>query len=196
LSLAACRAREPGDRQEPSNQPKASHESVESTTVSFQQPPELPTEIQRILADSLPGFVLWTMDHYEGSLQSWLTQTHLDTPWQVLADFNGDGVQDAVVDGHIDRRALRVALVSDRTGYRFMRLRSDSLSDLDVYSSIVYLAPVKPGTIDTLACDSGPYCEDAPFHLTHDGFEEIFFGKGSSVYYWARDSFAASVTSD
>jgi hypothetical protein len=155
---------------------------------------ELPPNMRAILEDSIPVFVPWTMDHYDGDLQSWLLHIHSKTPWLVFGDFNSDQIEDAVIEGHDASRWLRIALVSTPSSYRLMVLESGGLSDAEVYTSTVFIAPVSPGTMDTLACDT--ICEDAPFTLRADAFEVIFFEKASSVWYWTGRGFASALTSD
>lgn len=156
---------------------------------------ELPASMREVLADSIPGFVPWTMEHYAPEVQWWVAHRRLNVPWAVFGDFNSDSIQDLVMDGTDGRRSLRVALVSTGPTYHLLVLQV-----LPVYEglkSIEFLAQQAPGMIDTLACseDEGQ-CHSVPFDLAADAFQVVHYEKASSLWYWTGDGFAQSTTSD
>jgi len=149
-----------------------------------------------VLNDSLPGFVTWSMEHYDSDVQGWVGQLQ-NVPWAVFADFNRDNAPDVVMDGTDGRRALRVALVSTDASYRLLVLESMLLSEQLLHDSIEFLTYQAPGLLDTLACnDPDGMCRPAPFRLSADAFQVAWFEKASSLWYWTGDKFERALTSD
>jgi hypothetical protein len=156
---------------------------------------KLSTAMRRILDDSVPDFVPWTMEHYADEVRWWVRQSQPQPPWAVIGDFNRDSVQDLVIDGTDGRRDLRIALVSNGETFRVFFLKAAPLGQQRV-QSIEFLAYQEPTTVDSLACDNGDQCHPVGFHLTADAFQVVFYEKASSVWYWTGSGFASATTSD
>ncbi|MEO1596883.1 MAG: hypothetical protein AAFS02_16705 [Pseudomonadota bacterium] len=112
---------------------------------------------------------------------------------EIIADFDGNGVDDAVrVLSNADRtRHILVASLNSGTP-------SYQLIQFKLNMDGVGLRPVAAGTYDTVCGKGygGNACKDEPRHavqLTNPGFEIVFWEKASSIYYW--DSLAATFRS-
>jgi hypothetical protein len=117
-------------------------------------------------------------------------------PYAVIADFNGDGRRDVVLDGQSPTRIRRIVLLSDRTGFRALLLGDqprDAGPEVPPGSGqrTIYLSYVAPGRID-----SSPELEDSAMVLQHDAFEVGYWEQAAVVYYWNGRTFAEYVTGD
>ncbi len=151
----------------------------------------LPAPMAQLLADSVPGFEPWPLAHYDRDLRAWYVVSHRSAPSAVIGDFNGDGVQDLVMEGHDGHRGLRLCLLSVGDAFRLIVL--DSLpydpTAPDARNSITYLAFRGPGRIGTNYTDS-------TMVLRADGFEVGYFEKAAVLYYWNGKEFAPLQTAD
>ncbi|HYB99750.1 MAG TPA: hypothetical protein VEC57_11530 [Candidatus Limnocylindrales bacterium] len=50
---------------------------------------------------AVPGFEVEALASYDADVQRYYRITGRQVPWAVVADFDGDGAQDVVVDGHV-----------------------------------------------------------------------------------------------
>lgn len=70
----------------------------------------LPRRMVDAIQRALPGFEVETLDSYDADIQAGYRFTSRQAPWAVVADFDGDGVQDVVVDGHVDAVSRRLVV--------------------------------------------------------------------------------------
>jgi hypothetical protein len=151
----------------------------------------LPVPMQKVLGDSAPDFVLWPWEHYDRDLRSSYVISHRTAPSAVIGDYNGDGVQDVVMEGHDRNRMLRLCLLSRHDGFTFIVLQSlpwDS-TKLDPHTEISYLTFQGPGRIGT------NYNEEEMV-LRTDAFERITLDKAAVLYYWDGKAFVEFQTAD
>ncbi len=121
----------------------------------------------------------------------------------VVGDFNGDGVQDVVVDGDNGREGARLLIMSDGAGFRVERLhplgvvpatirrfrsqpRAADQGDLGVGQG---LSLVEPGTITS-------HWEDGPLVLSTDAFIVSHFEKAGTLYYYRNGRWHQYTISD
>jgi hypothetical protein len=118
-------------------------------------------------------------------------------PYAVIADFNGDGRSDVVIDGQSPTRIARIVLLSTASEYQGLFLEdrardtSGSSSSNGTGQRTVYLSYVAP-----LRIDSSPELEDTALVLQHEAFEVGYWEQASVLYYWDGRGFAKYTTSD
>jgi hypothetical protein len=151
----------------------------------------LPLPMAKLLEDSAPGFELWPWQHYDRDVRTVYVISHRTAPSAIIGDFNGDGVQDVVMEGHDRKRALRLCLLSHEVGFRLLILENHpwNPSALDPGTEISYLAFRAPGRIATN--DNG---EEVV--LRTDAFERVIVDKGAILYYWNGTTFVEFQTAD
>jgi hypothetical protein len=176
--------------------PSPSRDTSGPTTLdSVTAPLELPAAMDKVLKDSLPGFVAWSMAHYHPEVQSWAHQ-YRKVPWAVFGDFNRDRIVDVVADGTDGERLLRIVLMSNGPTHRLLVLRAGPLTEQVLQNSDQFLAYQQP-PIDSGSCDEQDRkCRDQALHLAIQAFEVVIFEKASVLYWWTGDRFAEEVTSD
>jgi hypothetical protein len=117
-------------------------------------------------------------------------------PYAVIADFNGDGERDIVMDGQSPRRTARIALLSGPSGFQALLLDEQPRAAGPAPAPgrgqrTTYLSYVAPGTID-----STPELEDSILTLRHEAFEVGYWEQAGVLYYWDGRAFAQYVTGD
>jgi hypothetical protein len=140
-------------------------------------------------------FVPYDDAEYRADLLRWYPANAHARPYAVVADFNGDGRRDLVVDGQSRGRSLRVALLSSRSSFKGLVLEEQPLTEgaaaLPKGQRTVYLSYVAPGRID-----STPELEDSVLTLRHEAFEVGYWEQAGVLYYWDGRAFAQYVTGD
>jgi hypothetical protein len=151
----------------------------------------LPPTMKRLLEDSAPGFELWPWQHYDRDVHSVYVISHRTAPSAIIGDFNGDGVQDVVMEGHDRHRVLRLCLLSQDDDFTFIMLQSGPWSStaVDPRNQISYLSFRGPGHI-------GTNYNDEAMVLRTDGFEVITVDKAAVLYYWNGKAFVEFQTAD
>jgi hypothetical protein len=110
-------------------------------------------------------------------------------PWAVIGDFNGDEINDVMINGHNNKLDLLIVILSESDSFSLHEISSSQYYGPDVelkWSSFSY---VPRGIIL-----SSNYEEDT-FELPSDAFE---WGseKGAAVYYFKDGEFLIYVISD
>jgi hypothetical protein len=142
------------------------------------------------------AFVPYDDAEFRADLLKWYPANAHARPYAVIADFNGDGRRDLVVDGQSRGRSLRIALLSSRSGFKGLLLDEQpqavgTAAALPKGQRTVYLSYVAPGRID-----STPELEDSVLTLRHEAFEVGYWEQAGVLYYWDGRAFAQYVTGD
>lgn len=156
---------------------------------------ELPPPMARLLADSAPGFVPWSLAHYTPDVRGWALPKSRSALSVVIGDFNGDKVLDVVADGYDRSRTLQIALVSNAGGWLFITLHAHPLDTVPVPAANPY---ARLGEYLTLA-PPGRYesnFEDEPLVLKSDGFYQVYFEKAAVLNYFDGRTLVSWVATD
>jgi hypothetical protein len=140
------------------------------------------------------GFTPYADARYRADLLSHYPADAHARPYAVIADFNGDGRQDVVVDGESPGRTRRIVLLSEGSGFRALLLAeqpSRAGAGFGKGRRTVYLSYVARGRID-----STPELEDSVLTLRHDAFEVGYWEQAGVLYYWDGRAFAEYITGD
>lgn len=153
----------------------------------------LPPDMLAALRAVDSAFAPYDDAEYRADLLSQYPADSHARPYAVIADFNGDGRRDVVMDGQNPRRAARIVLLSSRSGFQALLLaeQPQAAGTLGRGQRTVYLSYVAPGKID-----STPELEDSVLTLRHEAFEVGYWEQAAVVYYWNGGAFAQYVTGD
>jgi hypothetical protein len=155
----------------------------------------LPPDMLAALRAMDSAFVPYDDAEYRADLLRWYPVDAHARPYAVIADFNGDGRRDVVMEGQSPRRTGRIVLLSSRAGFQALLLaeqpQAAPMATLSKGRRTVYLSYVAPGKID-----STPELEDSVLALRHEAFEVGYWEQAGVLYYWNGRAFAQYVTGD
>jgi hypothetical protein len=156
----------------------------------------LPPDMLAALRATDSAFAPYDDAEYRADLLSQYPADAHARPYAVIADFNGDGRRDVVMDGQSPRRTERIVLLSSRSGFQALLLAEQpetagTATAPGKGQRTVYLSYVAPGRID-----STPELEDSVLTLRHEAFEVGYWEQAAVVYYWNGRAFAQYVTGD
>lgn len=160
----------------------------------------MPAAVKGVLERAYPGFRPFSTSDYLPDIRSRYPFTARQAPFAVIADLNGDGREDLVVEGRDAKSQLLLAVLSMPGGLGVKTLekgpRRDPASQTYEVGNgqtqrglWVYLKRIPPGTLE-----SG--YEDEPLNLRHAAVERIYFMKAAVVLYYADGRFREYVTGD
>jgi len=146
----------------------------------------LPRAIADAVQRAVPGFEVETMSAYDADVQRYYENTSRQVPWAVVADFNADGAQDVVVDGHVGNvfRRLVVWGGSAAVDTTFESLRRQHG---ERFGTVLQYSP--PGE------DFSWETETSVFVFV-DGFVDYHFEKAGVTYYWEDGQWKSYASSD
>jgi len=146
-----------------------------------------------------PDFQIRRQADYLPSLLKQYPFSNRQLPFAVIGDFNGDGRNDVVLQGHDKTNELLIAVLSSSSGPSVMEIMKSALvdpktesygmGDHNEYGLWVYLTFVPRGMVDS------PF-SNRPLKLSTDAFELNYFEKASVLYYLSGWKFQKYVTSD
>lgn len=117
-------------RRAPRDEPRPAIYHAADGTWRLDLPPGVEDALDRYNRD----FEMWSADDYRGRLAEYDFSPR-QTPWAVVGDFNGDGIEDVAIAGRDDRDALVVLILSTGRGrYRAVELAHEPYDDGDLRS--------------------------------------------------------------
>lgn len=145
----------------------------------------LPAAFHAEIEKRVPGFRLWRMEEYVPDAISGYELKPRQAPFAVVADFDGDGAADVVIQGRTDGEEVRVVLLGRRAASpAFFELKRDSIYDPRASVVLHYVPPQRLG---------GP--DEPAMQLRHDAFEAAGID-AATVYYFDRGKFVPYQTSN
>jgi hypothetical protein len=135
----------------------------------------VPDTMMAAIERKVPGFQVETLASYDDDIQKYYQFTSRQTPWAVLGDFDGDGRQDLIVDGHVGDRFYRLCV------WGRVPARVDTLSTKlwgrsgTPFHDVLMYAP--PGD------QSSNFSDDQVFVFT-DAYVDYLFERAGVTWYW------------
>lgn len=134
-------------------------------------PDTMATAIQR----AVPGFTVETLAAYDSDIQKYYECTSRQAPWAVVGDFDGDGIQDVIVDGHVGVQRFRLCVWGATARVDTILGQTWGQHGGEIYSSVLLYA--QPGV------QSSNFNESTVF-IFADGYVDYFFERAGSTWYW------------
>lgn len=150
---------------------------------------QLPDNMKQILYTYEPDFISYEMKNYEEIISSTYQTNEKQLPWAIIGDFNGDEINDVVIDGHNNKLELLIAILSKSDSFFVHEINRAQYFSPDLELKWSSLSYVPRGTI------LRSNYEENTFELTSDAFE-LSSEKGTTVYYFKDGKFLIYVTSD
>lgn len=159
----------------------------------------LSTAQWQAVRDYNPEFQIRRQQDYLPSLVQWYEFTNHQAPFAVTGDFNGDGREDAALQGHDKDSDLLIAVLSSGQGPHVIEIQESPLFDtknawyeLDGRKESgfwIYLNFVPKGKVTSSF-------EAQPLQLANDAFELQYFQKAAVLYYLKDGAFQQYMTGD
>ena len=136
-------------------------------------PPEMAAAVQR----AVPGLQTETLLSYHADVQKYYPFTSRQAPWAVVGDFDGDGGQDVVLDGHAGDKCYRLCVwgrARPEVDTLSVRACADRAGGEGSISVLMYVPPGKRHT---------NFSDDFVFIFT-DAYDDYGWEKAGSTWYW------------
>ena len=133
-------------------------------------PDAMATAIQR----AVPGFRVETLASYDADIQKYYKCTSRQAPWAVVGDFDGDGVQDLVVDGYVGDRCHRLCVWGATTDVDTILGQVGDRQGRPFHSVLMYAPPGEQST---------NFSDDVVF-IFADAYVHYIFERAGSTWYW------------
>jgi len=148
----------------------------------------LPPATKAAIERAAPSFKPWRLTDYHSDVRQAYLFTMREAPWAVVGDFNGDGVDDVVIDGYTATKELRIVVLSHSGGSQVLTLEAGARTPNtgSRYEVLQFVAPGKVGT---------NFSDDSKLIFT-DAFNVYFWEKAGAMFYWEGDHFSLFGTSD
>jgi hypothetical protein len=147
----------------------------------------LPESMAAAIQRRFPGFTFWTLSDYGWGIPETYTVTIRQVPWAAIGDFDGDGCEDLVAEGHTDARELRICVWGGSS--REILVLEDEPRDPSNVPRGTVLEYVEPGPHGT------NFSYDEIFIWT-DAFFSYVWDKAGSIHYWKDGAFRAFYAAD
>jgi len=152
----------------------------------------LPDVMRAALKRYDPAFTPCPESHFMPSLLAHYDYTNRQAPFAAIGDFNGDGRQDVVVQGHTKEDFVTLVIFAGKSGAQVVELsRGDQPNVIDPGDEghFMCLEFVPRGTHRS-------HWEPKPLVLTTDAFSIIGYEKAASICYYRNGRFNDYVTAD
>jgi hypothetical protein len=148
----------------------------------------LPEAMATAIQEAVPGFQPETMSSYDSDIQELYDCTSRQTPWAVVGDFDGDGLQDVIVDGHAGEPCYRLCAwgASAHVDTIFGKVGDRRRGGRPFHSVLMYAWPGEQR--------SG--CSDSTVFIFCDGYVDDIFERAASTWYWQDGKWHGFVSSD
>lgn len=162
---------------------------------------DVPQEMRAELAVKVPQFHMLADSDFLPSIIAELPQLRqqgVQLLWAVIGDFDGNGLNDVALIGHVADQAKFVLVFTKPTGYEFHIYDTGAFNPHEwygvgnnkvEYGQWAYLRKIPRGTI------TSPY-EEQPLELAGDAFETVMWGKAAVLQYWKDGELKRYITSD
>jgi hypothetical protein len=144
-----------------------------------------------------PAFQPYGEGDYLPSIIDYFSWSSTLAPFAAVADFNGDGALDVVIDGHSRKRSRLIAVLSSKSRYTVVEIeRSDRFYDPrndrydEEHGKWKFISRIVPAGRQT------PLVDDPPFNMKLPGFELEYWQKAASVFSWTGNSWNEYVSGD
>lgn len=148
----------------------------------------LPEGMRNLIEKRLSGFSFWTINDYGYGIPEDYKFTMRQVPWAVIGDFNGDGFEDVVADGHVRDRWYRICVWGKKQEPELLVLddHPPESGTPPLGAVLMYVAPGEHGT---------NFSDESTFIFT-DAFFDYTWEKGGSILYWKDGHFEPFFASD
>lgn len=144
-------------------------------------------------------FKIWKDEDFSNEVKKFYKPSKNQMLAGVVADFNGDKIQDAVLMGRTSTHSVLLAALSQGKKYLVSEINKGELidpkkqwvvgADGKRYGLETFLTHAKAGKIKS------PY-EEQSLDLKTDAFEEVFFEKAAVLYFFKNGKFEQYTTAD
>lgn len=154
----------------------------------------LTRSVEIALSKRYREFHVWSDSDYAPFLVPLYEFSPQQAPFAAIGDFNADGEADVALHGHDQKYDYVVCVVSARGRTRVIEVVKRPLADAKVtydinnYGLLEFLQSRPPGLVHGF--------DAPPLHLRTDGFEVVYFEKGSVLYYFSSGKLQSYVTAD
>jgi len=148
----------------------------------------LPYKMNEALYRTFPTFRPLSNWRYSKDVFAYFKPTPTEAPFAVIGDFNGDGIQDVILDGQSRGNWIRACILSNKISFDIITIFSRKPADSDS-KYCVYLSLVKPGKFNSSY-------EEHPLWLKTDAVLNTFPEKGASILFYRGGQFHSYTVSD
>jgi len=161
----------------------------------------LPNAMRQKLYQHDADFEVWNQNDYLPSIANSYRYSPRQTPSAVIGDFNGDGIKDAILDGHNKQNSLRIAILSDGTDFNVMEMQKGRLGNPKESSYGMGRGRKEYGFWVFLTLVDGPTEISSPVEqhtldLENDAFEVSYLEKASRLFYFIDGAWRSYATGD
>lgn len=148
--------------------------------------------MDRALRQAHPQFRLWRRDEFLPRLLDFYQNTYpTKQPFAVVADFNGDGRNDAAVHGRTVKECFVSVILSEGGGYRVHDLSRIPFTEGVLDAGMTDGKPERGVSTSLLVVPPGRhnFVVGPPMVLKNAGVELSVFGSGAIMFYWDGQKF-------
>lgn len=153
----------------------------------------LPPGMREALEDTVPGFEPWPRAVYDDEvLERWATPPEDLALFGAVGDFDGDGREDAALEGHDGHRQWLLAILDRRPEPRVVVIDSRVPPRLSGGRRRTIVSVRSPGEVSL----PESLRDQGPLVLENEGFVRSFLGQAAVLYYWDGKQFVRRIIGD